>query len=652
MRRLLLAALLLAAVPAFAETISVSASMCDGQRDASGAINAAIARAAQAGGVVLLPGGRCRIDLSVGAIVPRSGVTLRGEGQGATILVIDDLRGAAGTGGGIAGITNAIGGGRFAPIRDFHLRELTLQGLRTAANARQNGAFLVNINGFEDVSVQDVALLDSRGFSLGLFRGRNAVVRGVRVARSLGDSIAVWDVADALITGNRVEMSGDDSISLHSNDNAAGPVRSGLVVSDNLITDGPGIHILGAKLAVVTGNVLRRVRGHGINVGFDSNYKQGNTAVMGVSIRGNVIADVYASSGFAGGTSNESVGIRVRGPSRQAGPLPGRPGSPGVPLQGTAEAPAFYANRQANRYGPFIATGEAPGAGGRWLVVEGNQILRTLPAVARWSQWGYGRAVQVGVFGEYDGPMTDAALSPTGIMLEGSLGAARIAGNTVQTGGPNGIAFWPDIQPMDFDGLEITGNQFIDFSAHGIFWPTGTPSAQRIRIADNLFDGDPGQKGLALGTRRADGSWTGVGAAQGGIYAAFLSGAEIAGNRFRNVFIPVTQSAQAMNLLHGNLVFAEPVGVGVHAGNKGVAVIPPAGGGFSHVIEASDPRDPRYGQVLSPILTGAPAQPREGRYVQGHFVRNTAPDGPAAPLGWLRLTTGDGHAAGRDWVAK
>ncbi len=626
------------------------ASACDGRRDASGAINAAIERAAQAGGLVLLPAGRCRIDLSVGAIFARSGVTLRGEGQGATILVIDDLRGGAGTRGGVAGITNAAGEGRFAAIRDFHLRDLTLQGMRTLANAKQNGAFLVNINGFDDVSVQDVTLLDARGMSLGIFNGRNAVVRQVRVARSMGDSIALWDVTDALVSGNRIEMSGDDSISLHSNDRAASPARSGLVVTDNLITDGPGIHILGAKLAVVANNVMHRVRGHGIRIGFDANYKQGNTAVMGVTVSHNIITDVYDSSGFAGGRG--SVGIGLRGPARQAGPLPGRPGTTGVPLQGTAEAPAFYANRQANHYGRFAVAGDAPSAGGRWLVVEGNLILRTLPAVPRWSAWGYGPALQVGVFGEYDGPMTDAALSPTGMLLEGQLGSVRIAGNTVQTGGANAIEFWPDIQPMDYDGLEITGNNFIDFSAHGIFWPTPAPSAQRIRIADNLFDGDPQQKGLAAGTRRADGSWTGAGPSQDGIYAAFLSGAEITSNRFRNVYTPVTQSALAVNLLHDNLVFAEPETVGLNPGNKGVGVIPPAGGGFSHVIEASDPRDPRYGQVLSPTLTGAPAQPRTGRYVQGTFVRNTAPDGPAAPLGWLRLTTGDGHVPGRDWIAK
>ena len=448
-------AALLWAVPARAQAIP-----CDGAADARPAINAAIEAAAQgpAGGVVTLPPGICRVDTAAGHVMPRSGVTLRGQGRGRTVILADDARGIGGTGGGGAAITNAVRpgtpgavavptGGVFAPLADFHLRELTVKGLADGAADPPGApprAHLVNLVSVADVTVRDCEFLSSRFISLAISHGRGVSVQDNRVDRSARDSIALWDVSDAIVTGNHVTFSGDDSISAQSSDAAAGPVRSGLIISHNSISDGPGISVLGAREAIISDNVLRRIPVHGIEVGASPAHRQGGVALMAVSITGNVITDVFDWSGWRPGHAKDY--IRIDAKPRGGGP--------------------------ANA----------------WVRVENNTLVRTLPAVAAWSDWGFGAALRTHGGGSYNGPVTEAMLGATGIHVEGGLTQSRIAGNLIRTGGAHAIAF-SGAAELDYDGLVIAGNQMAGFKEAGILLPmTGQ---QRIRIERNEFDAEP-----------------------------------------------------------------------------------------------------------------------------------------------------------------
>ncbi|MCW3476553.1 right-handed parallel beta-helix repeat-containing protein [Limobrevibacterium gyesilva] len=631
--------------------------VANGTTATAAAINAAITAAAALpmGGEVFLPAGKYRIDMSAASVVVKAGVVLRGAGRGKTVLFIDDSKGGGGAGGSNAGISNIGAGATWTPIADVHLRDMTLQGTRG-----QNGqnvtasVFLVQLKNISNVSVQDCEFLDARGFSLGLVAGSDVMVRGNRVARSNFDSIAVWDVANVTITDNQISMSGDDSISVHSNDATAAPVRSGVVIAGNTISDGPGIHVLGAKTAVISGNVIRRARVSGINVGFDAFYHQGNTPNLGVQIIDNVIEDVFDPSGFIPG-STVAAYIRVGGSSRQAG---GGASAPGMPVSAIgsvtdlygAGVGNFYLNGQSNTDGSNSVTGAAASPGGHWLRVEGNTLVRTLPAVSAWSQWGYGTALQVGVFGAYNGAMTEAMLSHAGIHVTGAMRNSRIAGNIIQTTGPNAIEFDYAVSDMDYDGLEIVGNQIADFGQFGIFWPTSVISNQRIRIAGNTLDGDPFFKSSGRGP---NGTWGSAGSPSIALYLAFLSGADIEGNHFRNVKLPVSQAAGVLNVLRRNVVHCNPAAIGTSTANQGVGTVPAAGEDFTHVIEVCDPGDANYGRMLSATVFSSAAQPASGTYVTGHFVASSAPavvNGQPF-LGWKRLTTGNRHVAGVDWAA-
>jgi hypothetical protein len=631
--------------------------VADGVTNAGAAISSAVTAAAALpmGGEVYFPAGRYRINMAVSAIFAASHVVLRGAGRGKTVLFIDDSVGNNGANGGNAGITNATAGGVRPPITDFHLRELTLLGTRDLAGQNvSSGSFLVNLKNITNISIEDCEFLNSRGFSLGLFTGTDVMVRGNRVMNSNVDSIAVWDVFNAVITDNQIEMSGDDSISAHTSDATVAPPRSGLVISNNSISDGPGIKVLGAKAVTITGNIIRRSRNNGIQVGFDAYFLQGNTPNFAIQIINNVIEDVVNPLGFVAGTVGSRY-IWVGGASKQAGSGASAPGVPvpstGVvtPLYGSATG-NFYTNAQSDSVNGYTVVGTVASPGGYWLRVEGNTLVRTLPAVTTWSQWGYGSAWQVGQSGAYNGPITETMLNQPGIHITVALRNSRIAGNIIQTTGPNGIEFDPGVSDMDYDGLEIVGNRLADFSQHGIFWPTSAVSNQRIRIVGNDFDGDPYFKSAS---RASNGTWNTTGAAVVGLNLTFLSGVEIEGNHFRNLTQTTTQSISAFNVLRRNVVHCNPAAVGYDAANQGVGIIPAAGGDFSHVIEICDPTDAKFGEISSPTLASSSLQPASGTYVTGCFVGASQPvvvNGQSF-LGWMRLTTGSSHIAGTDWAA-
>ena len=627
--------------------------VADGLTHAGTAINAAIAAAAALplGGEVYLPAGHYRIDLSIAALTAKSGVMLRGAGRGKTLLTMDD---SIASGAGAAGLSNATSAGVFPPITDFHMRDITLQGMRGQNGSNVGtGAFLVNLTNIGNVSVINCELLDSRNFSLGIFSGSDVLVRGNRVARSNFDSIAVWNVSNAIITDNEIEMSGDDSISVHTSDAALAPLRAGLLIANNSITDGPGIHVLGAKTAVISGNIIRRGRGTGINVGFDPFFQQGDTPNFAIQITGNLIEDVIDNSGFIAG-STPAYYILAGGSSKQSGPGAAAPGLPAagsgtvVSLFGTGTG-TLYANGQSNTDGTHSVTGTTPSPGGYWLRIEGNTLVRTLPAVSAWTQWGYGSALQVGSSGIYSGAVTEAMLNHPGIHLIGALRHSRIAGNIIQTTGSNGIEFDYSVIDMDYDGVEIVGNRIADFGQFGVFWPTGTTSNQRIRIAGNDFDGDPYFRASGRGP---NGSWSGSGSPSFGLYLAFLGGVEVEENHFRNLGAVVAQSGGAFGVFRRNVVHCNPAAVGSSPANQGVGTVPSAGPDFTHVIESCDPTSANYGRMISATLASGAAQPTTGIYVTGHFVANSLPSTIAGQvlLGWQRLTTGSTHVAGLDWA--
>jgi len=602
------------------------------------------------GGEVFLPPGTYRIDTSVALLRPRTGVVVRGSGRGRTVLFIDDTINAI---NGDA-ITNAVvgGGGSFLPLSDFHMHDLTVRG--RADTVRTAGCQMVRLFG-TNLTVENCEFMHSRNMGLVIANSDQVTVRNCRVYRTIADGIAVWDSSNVIIEGNEIIGANDDAISAHAGTLTAAPLRSGIVIANNTITESQGIAILGAKSVVITGNVMRRIMGTGIRVlAPNVNDPQGLTAQFSLRITNNIISDVFLRP-----EPNARTGVQfyiwlsggLRTPGGGAAP-PGEP-APGsgavTPLYGTGNG-TFYTGDTAN---PAVA---APA--GYWNEISNNHLVRTLPAVAAVSDWGYGsEGLWVGNngigTGFYNGAVAEANLNTLGILLGPALRNCRVADNIIQTTGAHGILFnSTTFLPvatidMDYDGLTIEGNRIVDVSTAAIQGPPN--GAHRVLVRHNEFDGDPR---FRAATRGAGGSWS---AATGlvGVLLGGCSGFVVSDNAFRNLATAVRQVGTVQNVVAGNTLYGDPAAVGFSTSNRGIGTVEPGGGGWLHVVETSDPTDPLYGRIKSaPVLSGA-AMPTSGTYVAGHFVTATAPSvaNRQTLLGWLRLTTGTGHVAGTDWSA-
>lgn len=292
----------------------------------------------------------------------------------------------------------------------------------------------------------------------------------------------------------------------------------------------------------------------------------------------------------------------------------------------------------------------SPSPGGQGIRVSGNTLLRTLPSVTAYVQWGYGSGIEVGTTGYFTGGISESVFTgAVGIHMVGAMTGAIVSDNIIQVGGTSGIDFDPNAVSGDYDGLDIHGNLIRDFSDCGIRWPNPVATNQNIRIYDNRFDGDPL---FRLSGRNANGTWTGSGTVNYGLYLAYANGIDIERNHFRNVTYAVSgMGTGAFWNLRDNVLHANPAAVGSSPSNGGIYSLPLDGAEWGYAIEGTDPTLPSYGQRLSQTLLTATAQPTSGTYVQGHFIRNaTMSAGPNALTGWQRLTTGSSNTAGTDWL--
>ena len=120
----------------------------------------------------------------------------------------------------------------------------------------------------------------------------DVLVSGNHIAFVARDGIGVWDDPNVIVTDNIIENVNDDAISAHTDNAAASPPRSGVTITDNSITESQGISVGGAKDVLISGNVLKRMLGSGIQV-WTGTTTQGSTSEFNVTITNNVISNVF-----------------------------------------------------------------------------------------------------------------------------------------------------------------------------------------------------------------------------------------------------------------------------------------------------------------------------------------------------------------------
>jgi hypothetical protein len=439
----------------------------------------------------------------------------------------------------------------------------------------------------------------------------------------------------AIVSNNFFEAINDDAIAVHSQDAETAPVQHAATITGNRIVDSQGICVLGAKHVAITGNTITRPQVRGILVGnLSADTTEGNTAVLSVTISGNVIDTVFQGSVFSGSSGGTCYYICVasRVPTTNgSGYVGDRDGSGGIVSPFTY----FYTND---------TDASAPVAGNWFVNITGNTCTRTLAATGAYSNYGYG--TRYGRGGPTDPAITAANLGSgyAQIALLNHAQGVNVSGNICWGGG---YALWADGASasayLSWRDVLISGNQFGNFITAGIY----IEGEGVVTIRGNAINGDPLH---SHANRTANGKWD---ASYANCVAFWIAGgnAIIENNEIRNVGQVFTGASEADHRWFGNVLACNPSTVGYHADNIGIArVLAGSAYGATYLIEDGDPANATYGEVLNACVQASSAMPASGEYVIGHFVLNSAPSA-TTPLGWLRITTGSSHTLNTDWLA-
>ena len=546
----------------------------DGSADDGAAFSACAVAGATFGKDMQVPAGTYRI-VGSGGFVLRPGVAVYMNRR--AVLLVE-----AGTTGQADVITNVGLAG------DYAIYGGTIKG--QADSIHTEGPHNLVIYNAGRVILQGVASRYSRLFGFSLQRNQSVLADGVHVFRSMRDGLAAWDTHDVQVVNSRFEQVNDDAVSAHTNDATAAPPRASVIVANNDFSESQGVSILGAKAVTITGNTMRRMMSYGVYVGASPYFLQGNTPAFAVKITGNTILDVFKRSEPTPANQLQSYIIIAGGPRRGAGAA-AAPGDPGTPLIGSGLGNLYV-------QGTDTATVATPG--NRWLDISGNTLARTLPACTNYADWGYGFDLWVGAqtaTNTYNGGIPEANLATNGITLSGTVRNSRIADNLIETTGPYSIFLAGPFAENDLDGLSITGNGLTNFSAGGVALAGNIqPTYQRLRIADNVIDGDPGY-GHPIRTP-ADGTWKAAGNPIA-LATGVLSGATIERNTIRNV-AAATNQVVGFNVIRDNLLYCAPAVYGAfNTGNGGIGFPLFASLAWRPVTEDGNPGSVTYGRVLA-----------------------------------------------------
>lgn len=615
------------------DTISVKdfGAVGDGVTDDSAAIQRGIeAIAAIGAGTLYFPAGQYYVPNNTTALRIKSSIRIVGAGMQASVIRYNDS--ASPSRRDCFRVFNDAGD------FDITFEDIAIQSDWGAGDYAQR-SHLMELHTTGTVNIHKCRFSDSSFFNVVVSGSPRVHITGCEFYRSVADGIHCSGCANVTVDGNFFQFINDDAIAVHTDDLDASPVQAGIVISNNRIIDSQGIATLGGKHVTITGNSITRAHTRAISVGAPGSV-EGNTAVLSVSITGNVIDTVIDGSIFSGASGSSVWYIVVTSAvptTNGSGYVGQRDGAGGI----VSPFPYFYTNN----------TDAAPPVAGNWNInITGNTCTRSLGPVAQYSDYGFG--ARIGRSGPANPAVTAANLGSTfpQIHIRNHAQNLNIAGNMLWGGG-YGIHLDGTASSayLSWRNVTVNGNQIANFVTSGIYCEGEGVAA----LKNNIMDGDP----LHVHAQRLpNGKWTSNTDALSCIWVAGMNIASV-GNEFRNlgaIYRGATPNESAWGC---NVVYCDPaVAVGWGANNIGIGNVQRALLIDSRiVIEAGDPASATYGQVLNVCQNGATVLPTTGKYPIGWYVRNTAPAVAGAASsqyiiqGWIRMTTGTGHVLNTDW---
>jgi hypothetical protein len=451
--------------------------------------------------------------------------------------------------------------------------------------------------------------------------------------RTVRDMARFRSSPNVIITNNHFKHCDDDAVALHQAEyiSGIGLIREGIIVANNIFEDCAGVHVLGGRVLTIHSNIFRRCKVHAVSVFYSDN--EGRDSMFSISVYNNQSYDLLG---------RVVAGVLEAAPAYAISVV-------GHYATYDSGAGDLYPGRQldaANYRDNFYVGQPTPAA--EDIVVYGNRIRKTLKAVTNYSDWGFGEVFSATGF--QDPEVTAVKQRPAiGILAPGGGTLVHILDNAIEYVG-NGIQWGYNDSDIDsnYGGRwsKISRNTIRRVSTAGIYFgDTGALLNLPVEIENNDIDCDPlfestGRNGDATG-------WTSASAGPCAIRGSGITGLGIRRNKFANCSEILRSIYSGEWDVEDNIVVCNPAATGFSTSNDGVGDIPVNGPGYTCQILNCDPADADYGEAIAGMKRAASAMPTGGKYVAGHFVRNT--NMAVAVYGWLRLTTNSFHNSGTDW---
>jgi hypothetical protein len=611
----------------------------DGVTDDRAAIQAAInALGVAGGGILYAPKGDYVIN---GDLVPTSTLQLLGDGRGATIFRVPNGNSARNS---IFRYVNMS-----VPFSRVTIKGITFRGQWDNFQSELSANGLITLKNIDDLFIDECEFLYSRAFTLNINEVRNVKITNNVFSHSVRDMCAIWNAPNVIIKDNIFRHNDDDVISLQIENVTTVPVRSRAVITGNIMEDTSGISIQGTKSVTLSDNIFHRTKGQAFIItgspAFGINKVSGHSVIVNNNVINDVIDRFYNVNGAASDINSRKY-ININGVTPLAGGLPVPPGE--YTSTGAMQSPYdyYYTTAGVDNLLPVRMT--------EGIIISNNEMRRTLPAVANYSDWGFGQCFSKNGFVNTE--VTDDMLNCAGIDLRIPIKDVSIFDNHIDTGRTSVRILSVSghtITDYDAKNIIIYNNTLKGFTTAGIQWNAASLTHQDIIVENNLFDGDyrmvsSNRKTPLDGTYLADGDPT-------ALAIAFCGGAIVKNNTFRNV-CRVTESGASVNFTYfeGNIVIADPVsGAGFSTSNKGVGNIPNIGSGdaFWLLARNCDPASAEYDRSYGRNLKVSNGVPNNGKWLEGTVVKSR--DSGITVNGvssfFLRTTTGSNHVVGTDW---
>lgn len=638
--------------------------------DNTAAFQAAIDAAGAVGAVLYIPAGKYRFAANTTA--DSSTLTLNNsihifDGYGAELLIDDN----APTVYSLLDFIRTANLGTSTNLDDRELLQIngvTFKGRWSHSNYYP-GTNVLTVENFARIELNDVKAYDIPAkFSRSRYNGALAVT-GFEGKRIASDCIRFVDTPNVEITNINLSEIDDDCIALPVSSAALADSRSRITISNATIEKCEGILILGARVAALNNIAMRLCMGTQIFVGGFVG-TEGVASPHNLTLSNITITDpLNRADGGSFGSPPTAMLTTLDAAIIVAGIQPTDATTAVRPEYYDAVSGAFVTPYQLDtNSNPIMYNYGTSNTldGGYNIVIDGCTVMRTLPPVPAYSDWGLGLAFSR--FGRYDPAVAIDNWATNGIQLNGSIKNGVVSDCSVMgfTEGAGvilrSLAATASDREREFENIIIDGCSVRDCK-YGVEQSATSASSiftWSVIVRDCSFDLDPFHTSAAR-TSPLNGSWlSGLTVFQRpvGVFFRQSYGWSIHNCSFANCYDSILANSNFFENadIKENILLCEPSAIGFSTSNLGIGNIPAGGAAFIHYVIDADPTSATYMKTTTIPVSQASAVPTSGTYVTGHFVKNTNPTTASSKttLGWVRQTVGSSHTVATtttaDWA--